>query len=149
MNAHSILVSSVLIGAFVISGQPKTAEPTPVGRWTTIDDKTGKPKAVVQVYEQNGLLFGKVEASLNPERANRRCEQCTDERKDQPIVGMVIIRSMKKQGDEYVGGDILDPDNGSVYRCKMKVIDDGKALSVRGYRGVSLLGRSQTWHRAS
>ena len=123
------------------------AELSPVGRWTTIDDKTGKPKAIVRIYEQNGQLFGKVEESLNPERAGRRCDKCTDERKDQPIVGMEIIRGMKKDGDEFTGGNILDPDNGSVYRCKMKVTDGGQRLAVRGFRGVSLLGRTQTWNR--
>lgn len=128
-----------------LAGQ--AAELTPVGRWTTVDDKTGKPKAIVQIYDQNGQLFGKVETALNPERAGRRCDQCTDERKGQLIVGMVILRGMKQQGNEYVGGDILDPDNGNVYRCKLKVTEGGQKLSVRGFKGISMLGRTQTWTR--
>src|SRR5579884_4350853 len=87
----------------------QAAELTPVGRWTTVDDKTGKPKAIVLIYEQNGQIFGKVDTILNPDRVGRHCDQCSDERKNQPILGMVIVRSMKKQGDEYGGGDILDP----------------------------------------
>jgi uncharacterized protein (DUF2147 family) len=120
---------------------------SPVGRWRTVDDKTGKPRSIVLIWEDKGALFGKVESSLNPATAGRKCDKCTDERKDQPIVGMTLIRNMKKSGGEYAGGDILDPDNGSVYRCKLKLTDGGQKLSVRGYIGISLIGRSQTWTR--
>jgi uncharacterized protein (DUF2147 family) len=120
---------------------------TPAGNWTTIDDKTGKPRSVVRIYEDNGTFFGKVEKILDPARAERKCEKCTDDRKDQPIAGMVIVRNMKNNAGQLSGGDILDPDSGSVYRCKMKVIDNGRKLSVRGYMGVSILGRTQTWVR--
>ena len=120
---------------------------TPAGRWKTIDDKTGKPKSIVRIYEENGRLFGLVEASLNPEKAGRICDKCKDDRKDKPIVGMVIMRGLEKHGDEYTGGDILDPDNGVVYRCKIRLIDQGAKLSVRGFVGVSMFGRSQTWTR--
>lgn len=120
---------------------------TPVGRWLTVDDKTGQPRSIVQIWEQDGQFFGRVERSLNPARAGRRCDKCTDERKDQLIVGMTIIRGLQKNGEEYSGGDILDPDNGKIYRCKLRVIDHGNALSVRGYLGASVFGRSQTWTR--
>jgi len=120
---------------------------SPVGRWRTVDDKTGQPRSIVLIWEENGQYFGRVEESLNPARAGRRCDMCTDERKDQLIVGMTIIRALKKSGDEYSGGDILDPDNGKVYRCKLRVKQQGEALSVRGFLGASLFGRSQTWTR--
>ncbi len=119
---------------------------TPIGRWKTIDDKTGKPKAIVQVYEEHGKLYGKIEATLDP-NAKKICDKCKDARKDQPIVGMVILRGLAMHGDEYSGGDILDPDNGSVYRCKLRVEEHGSQLSVRGFIGFSLLGRSQIWTR--
>jgi uncharacterized protein (DUF2147 family) len=122
---------------------------SPVGRWQTVDDKTGKPRSIVRIWEEKGQLFGRVEQSLNPERAGRRCDKCTDERKDQPIVGMVIMRGLKQDGEEYTGGDILDPDNGKVYRCKLRVKEHGNVLAVRGYLGASLFGRSQEWTRAS
>ena len=138
--------AALSIAAFAIHASGP--EPlTPVGRWKTIDDKTQKPKSIVRIYEENGRLVGKVEASLNPERAGRVCDKCKDERKDQPIVGMVIMRGLEKHGDEYTGGDILDPDNGVVYRCKIRLIDKGAKLSVRGFVGVSMFGRSQTWTR--
>jgi len=88
-----------------------------------------------------------VEASLNPQTAGRVCDKCKDERKGQPIVGMVIVRGIRKAGDEFGGGEILDPDTGTVYRCKMRLIENGARLLVRGYIGISLLGRSQTWTR--
>ena len=90
---------------------------TPIGRWKTIDDKTGKPKAIVQVFGEDGKLYGKIEATLDP-NAKKICDKCKDARQIQPIVGMVIMRGLALRGEECSGGDILDPDNGSVYRCK-------------------------------
>ena len=120
---------------------------TPAGRWRTFDDKiAGKAKAIIVLYEENGLLFGRVETLVDPD-AVKICDKCSDERKGRPVTGMVVVRRMKKDGDEYTGGDILDPKNGSVYRCKMRLIDQGRKLSVRGYLGFSLFGRSQTWIR--
>ena len=143
---HGLRAAAALcLTAFAIyaSGNPST----PVGRWRTVDDHTGKPRSIVSIYEQNGKLFGKVESSLDPARAGRRCDRCKDDRKDKPVVGMVIIRNLVKNGDEYSGGDILDPDNGTVYRCKIWLIEGGNKLAVRGYVGISLFGRSQTWMR--
>ena len=120
---------------------------TPAGRWRTFDDKTpGKPKSIILLYEEKGLLFGRVETLVDPD-AVKICDKCSDERKGRPVTGMVVVRRMKKDGDEYSGGDILDPKNGSVYRCKMRLMDQGRKLSVRGYLGFSLFGRSQTWVR--
>lgn len=120
---------------------------SPAGLWKTVDDKTGEPKGMVRIYEHNGAFFGKIEASLKAEDAKEHCDLCTDERKHKPIIGLVILRGLKKQGEEFSGGDILDPETGTVYRCKLRVLDHGKSLLVRGYVGVSVLGRSQTWLR--
>jgi uncharacterized protein (DUF2147 family) len=136
-----------LLCACAVFLMPAADETSPVGDWKTIDDKTGQPKAIVRIYEQGGELFARVESILDPTRATRRCDKCTDDRKGQPIAGMVIVRHLKRKGNEYSGGDILDPDNGSVYRCRMKVFENGGKLSVRGYLGFSLLGRSQIWIR--
>jgi uncharacterized protein (DUF2147 family) len=133
--------------ALLTAGRVFAVDPiNPVGVWKTIDDKTGTPKALVRIFERNGELFGKVETGLS-ERKERVCDLCKDERKNKPIVGMEVIRHMKKSGDEYVGGEILDPDSGKVYRCKLRVEDGGKKLDVRGFLGFSLLGRTQTWIR--
>jgi uncharacterized protein (DUF2147 family) len=122
---------------------------TAVGIWQTIDDHTGAPRALIEITQDaNGELTGKVIKGLVPgEPADRRCTACTDNRKDQIIIGMTVLSGMRKEGDGWEGGQILDPDNGKVYRCKMHLEKDGKELVVRGYIGISLLGRSQTWVR--
>ena len=122
---------------------------TPVGVWQTIDDNTHQPKALVQISQSDdGMLTGKVIKGLDPkEKPGKLCTTCTDERKDQPILGMTIIKSMKQDGDKWDGGSILDPENGKVYKCNMHLEDGGQKLVVRGYIGISLLGRSQTWIR--
>jgi uncharacterized protein (DUF2147 family) len=121
---------------------------TPVGVWKTIDDETGKEKSYVRITDNGGVLTGKIEKLINPKEADPKCTKCTDDRKDQPVVGMTIIRNVKQDGDQWDGGDILDPNNGKVYKVRLKTEDDGKKLNVRGYIGVPMLGRSQTWIRA-
>jgi uncharacterized protein (DUF2147 family) len=138
--------SAALLLATLAVWATEAALLTPVGRWKTIDDKTGKPKAIVQVYLESGKLYGKIEATLDP-NAKKFCDKCKDARKGRPVVGMVIMRGLALQGDEYSGGDILDPDNGSVYRCKLHLQEHGNQLAVRGFIGFSLLGRSQVWTR--
>jgi uncharacterized protein (DUF2147 family) len=120
---------------------------SPIGLWETIDDKTGKPTAVVEIFEKEAKLFGRIEQLLTRGDENSVYSACSDDRKNQPVVGMIIIRNIKPAGNEFGGGDILDPDSGSVYRCKMHLEDNGKQLIVRGYIGFSFIGRSQTWHR--
>jgi len=138
------LVYLVAIAPWTADGADSTS---PVGTWKTFDDKTGKARAIVRIYEQDGKLFGRIEQTFTPGGEHRVCVPCTDERKNQPIVGLVIIRNIKREGREYSGGDILDPESGSVYRCKMHLEQDGARLILRGYIGFSLLGRSQTWQR--
>ena len=125
------------------------ASDSPVGKWKTIDDKTGKPKGVVEITEANGVLSGKIVGRFpkpgDPE--NPVCDKCEGAKKNKPIVGLVFLEGLKKDGDEYTGGKILDPESGDVYDSKLKVIEGGKKIEVRGFIGVSLLGRSQTWVR--
>jgi uncharacterized protein (DUF2147 family) len=124
------------------------ASESPVGVWKTVDDVTHKPRGLIRLYEENGEIFGRVEASLDPKEAGEICGKCDGERKNKPVVGMVVMRHMKKHGDEYSGGDILDPDTGWVYRCRLWLQEGGKVLLVRGFLGFSLMGRSQIWYRA-
>jgi len=135
--------------AVALHGAPATANDpaSPIGLWKTIDDKTGNARAIVRIYEQGGKLLGRIERSFTPGAENRVCEECKDERKNQPIIGLVIIRNVQSKDGEYAGGDILDPDTGTLYRCKFHLDQDGTRLVVRGYIGISLLGRSQTWQR--
>lgn len=120
---------------------------SPIGVWKTVDDKTGAARAMVRIYEEGGKLFGRIEQSFTPGAETRVCGVCSDDRKDKPIIGLIIIRNMKPADGEWNGGDILDPDNGSVYRCKFHLEENGTRLLVRGYIGISLLGRTQTWQR--
>jgi uncharacterized protein (DUF2147 family) len=121
--------------------------PSPIGLWKTVDDKSGMPRALVRIYVQDGKYFARIEQSFAADAATRVCSVCTDERKNQPIIGLLIVRNMTLRDGEYGGGDILDPDSGSVYRCKFHLEKDGSLLAVRGFIGISLLGRSQTWQR--
>lgn len=138
----------VLALGFLAALAAVAAAPGPAGLWKTVDDKTGKPRGTVLIYEQKGAFFGRITSAIDPEEARERCVPCKDERKDQPVIGLLILRNMKRRADgEYDGGDILDPDTGTVYRCKIRLAEGGKKLVVRGYIGFSLLGRSQTWSR--
>lgn len=117
-----------------------------IGQWKTIDDETGEAKSIVEIYEQNGKIYGKVVKILNPAKKDAKCTECKGSDKNKPILGMVIIKGLEKDDDEYTDGKILDPNNGKLYSCTIKL--DGKdTLEVRGYIGFSFIGRSQTWTR--
>jgi uncharacterized protein (DUF2147 family) len=127
------------------------AQATPAGLWRTIDDDGKTEKSLVRISESGGVYTGKVEKLNDPSKAESKCTECTDERKDKPIVGMTILRDVKASDDDkgmWEGGDILDPNNGKTYKVRIKPIDGGKKLEVRGYIGTPLLGRTQTWVRA-
>jgi uncharacterized protein (DUF2147 family) len=138
---------AMMCGALITAGAHAAESSSPLGLWKTVDDKTGNARALVRIYEQDGKLFGRIEQSFTPGAETRVCTVCTDARKNQPIIGLVIIRNMTPDGTEFAGGDILDPESGSVYRCKMHLEQSGGRLIVRGYIGFALLGRSQTWQR--
>jgi uncharacterized protein (DUF2147 family) len=139
-----------LIAATMLLAAPAFADDSsPAGLWKNIDDASGKPKALIRITETNGALTGKIEQLFREPNEDQapKCDKCEGARKDQPIVGMTILSGLKKDGDEYAGGEILDPNNGKVYKSKLHLTDGGKKLSVRGYIGVPMLGRSQTWVR--
>ena len=141
-----LLISTL---AFTCTLGPSAASDlsSPAGRWQPIDEKTGQPLGLIRIYEDRGLFFGRIEPSSPTDDTSRRCSKCTDERRNQPIIGLLLIRNMRLEGDEYAGGDILDPDSGRIYGCKFRLIDGGRKLIMRGYIGLSLFGRSQTWRR--
>ncbi|WP_045728305.1 MULTISPECIES: DUF2147 domain-containing protein [unclassified Xanthomonas] len=126
------------------------ADTSPVGRWQTIDDTTGKPKSIVQITQTaDGTLSGKVSEILQSDRGpNPMCNACEGERKDQPIKGMTILWGLKPDGTAvWDGGSILDPVKGKIYKAKITLSKDGKQLQMRGYIGIEVLGRTQTWIR--
>ena len=113
------------------------------GKWKTIDDGTGEEKSIVEIFERDGAAYGRIIELLNPEPDDPDpvCDKCTDHRKDKRITGMEIITDLKKDGSEWAKGEILDPENGKVYKCKIWV--DQGVLKVRGY--IAFLYRTQTW----
>jgi uncharacterized protein (DUF2147 family) len=149
LTLKNLAVACLLAGAAFGAAAQATS---PAGLWRTIDDSSKKDKSLVRIVEANGVYTGKVEKIVDPDSPKDAvCKDCSDERKDKPILGMTIIRNMKQSGDDktvFEGGDILDPNNGKVYKSKMKLIDGGSKLEVRGFIGISLLGRTQTWVRA-
>lgn len=140
MRKTAILLVMFVLGAFMTQAQSVT------GKWKTIDDETGEAKSIVEISEKDGKIYGKVIEILNPAKRNAKCQDCKGADKDKPILGLTIIKGLSKDGKEWSGGQILDPNNGKLYKCTVTL--DGKdKLNVRGYIGISLLGRTQTWYR--
>ncbi|RYF36586.1 MAG: DUF2147 domain-containing protein [Cytophagaceae bacterium] len=118
-----------------------------VGLWRTIDDKTHAPASLVETYIRDGKLCAHVKVVLKSSRGpHPTCERCSGSRKDQPVEGMEIMWDLSQDGDHWEGGSILDPANGTTYRCRVRLLGDDK-LEVRGFVGISLFGRSQVWER--
>ena len=143
------LIKASLLATMLLTSAAWAQTASPVGLWKTIDDETGKPKALVRITEENGALQGKIEKLYRGpnEDQNPACTACTDSRKNQPLVGLTIVSGLKKDGNEYTGGEILDPSKGKTYKSKATLKDNGSKLEVRGYIGAPMFGRSQTWVR--
>ena len=142
-------MKKILIAALLVAAGSAFAQSTPAGLWKTIDDETKAEKSLVRITEAGGVLTGKIEKLLDPTKQESKCDKCTDARKDQLVLGMTIIDGAKKSADDpyWDGGSILDPNNGKTYKVRMTPADGGKKLEVRGYIGMPMLGRTQTWIR--
>lgn len=145
LNLLCLIILLSALNPVVASAQGQTA----AGLWKSIDDHTGKAKALIRIIEHEGMFEGKIETILPEEGKdpNPVCSKCEGALHDQPVLGMTILKGFKFDGAEYNGGTILDPDNGKVYKSRMTLIEDGAKLEVRGYIGIPLFGRSQTWIR--
>jgi len=141
------MMKVVAAAALTLATGLACAQATPVGLWKTIDDETKQEKSYVRITEAGGALTGRIEKLLDPAKQDSKCDKCADERKDKPVVGMTIIRNAKPDDNKehWEGGDILDPNNGKVYRLRLKPLDGGKKLEVRGYIGPFY--RNQQWIR--
>ncbi|NBW27847.1 MAG: DUF2147 domain-containing protein [Flavobacteriaceae bacterium] len=117
-----------------------------LGKWNTIDEVTGKALSVVEIYEYNNKIYGKIVEILNPKNRNNTCKDCPGEDFNKPVLGLIIIKGLVKDGSEYNDGKILDPKSGKLYKCYIELESPNK-LKVRGYLGISLIGRTQYWER--
>ncbi len=143
----TVLIRLSLSLSLLLSAAAVQAQASPAGLWKTIDDATKAEKSHVRISESAGVFSGRIEKILDATKQDAKCEECTDERKDKLIVGMVIVRNVKlgDSKDQWEGGDILDPNNGKVYKVRMTPKDGGKALEVRGFIGPFY--RNQQWLR--
>jgi uncharacterized protein (DUF2147 family) len=138
---NSVLMASSLLTSMALANSP-------VGQWQTSDEKTGELKSVVIIFEQQGVMKGRVEKILRKDvDPAAKCDKCSDDRKNQPMVGLEIIRGAKKASGKNVweDGEILDPENGRTYALRLTPIENGAKLEVRGSLGP--IGRTQTWVR--
>ena len=129
--------------ALLFAASAAFAQPSPIGVWCTVDDEDGEPKSHIEIYEDGGKLFGRIQTLL-PE--GRLCSPCADEFEGSDMRGVVVLRDMEQDGDGWEGGTIRDPKTGRTYRAKMS-LDGPNLLRVRGFVGFSLLGRTQVWER--
>lgn len=121
------------------------------GTWMTIDDETGRARSYITIRVDDGVASGKIDKiiAIKPgEKTDPLCTECKGDEYNKPVVGMTILRGLRRDGHEWLGGTILDPNNGKTYKCKVKAENGGQVLRVRGYVGFSLLGRTQFWRRA-
>ncbi|MCW5661825.1 MAG: DUF2147 domain-containing protein [Burkholderiaceae bacterium] len=140
--------AAIVAGALALAGLSAAAQNTPVGLWKTIDDDGKTEKSLVRISDAGGVLSGKIEKIFDPTKQDSKCDKCTDDRKDQPVLGMVILRNLKQDADDkevWSGGEVLDPNNGKVYKTRLKPIEGGKQLQMRGYIGPFY--RTQVWQR--
>jgi uncharacterized protein (DUF2147 family) len=124
------------------------ATASPVGRWKTIDDATGKVKSIVELREESGKLYGTIETLFDPPVPHPTCYLCSGAPKDRPLVGLQVLWAFHPEGSGWSGGQVLDPETGRIYRASLALEDGGKKLRLHGYFGIPLFGRTEHWVRA-
>lgn len=117
------------------------------GKWHSTNDETGAVDSVIEMYEKNGKAYAKIIEIKDPKRQKAICDKCTGSNKNKTILGLEILTGLEKDGDEWSGGEILDPRNGKIYNCYIELVKSNK-LKIRGFVGVALFGKTKYWKRA-
>ncbi len=144
------MIRTVIALAIGFSAISATAQMTPIGLWKTISDKDGTPQSEVRIVDNGGVLSATLVKVYRPTfKGDEVCVECKDDRKDKPIIGLELMRGLKKTDgkDVWEGGTNVEPDSGTVYKAKVTPIEGGAKLEMRGFVGFALLGRTQTWIR--
>lgn len=136
---HKLIICLVLLVTLTTSGQDV------LGKWKTIDDKTGEAKSIVEIYKRDGEIFGKIIHIIDETKRDRLCTECEGEAKNKPVLGFELLKNMEKSGKYYKNGTIFNPENGKEYKCRLLVTEDSNILQVRGY--ISFLYATQYWER--
>src|SRR5947209_19065189 len=151
--AIKLILSSICwnlcIGLFSAVVPVRAAEPSAIGLWEQVDEKSGQAESWFRITERNGVYEGAiVKIFFKPgEDQNWVCDKCEGAERGAPVLGLTLVKGMRRNGGTYEDGTIMDPRDGSVYRAMMRLSPDGRKLEVRGYLGISLFGRSQIWNR--
>ncbi len=138
-------MSKFLFFILLFSATPLFSQYSILGKWKTIDDVTGKEKSIVSIYEINGKIYGKVQEILEVVNKNSLCTKCSGTDKDKPILGMIVLKGLTKEVEEY-SGKILDPKKGKIYDCSI-TFENKDQIKVHGYLGLKFIGRTQFWYR--
>ena len=148
-SLQKLVVMSAIIMLGAAGASLRAAEPSAVGLWEQVDEKSGKPESWFKITERNGAYEGNiVKIFFKPgEDENWVCDKCEGAERGKPVLGLALIKGMQRNGSSYENGTIMDQRDGAVYRALMKLSPDGQKLEVRGYLGISLFGRSQVWNR--
>lgn len=144
------IVLIIFLGLILVTSgyADEQTQDTPDGYWQTVPDDEGSP-SVIHIWIENGEAFGKViKIYTKPGRdPDPICDKCKGDLKDKPVLNMTILNNLTQKNGKWSGGTILDPNNGKTYKCYVEVVENGEKLKVRGFIGMSLLGRTQYWNK--